>query len=152
MYIGQQNVNLISHQCFNQRKTNQGYTKFFLKQSPFRTLFTGSKWVNEKETVHVMRKFLRKAAYNCVKSFSFTKQDQPRISFKGTYFRRKIGNREDVKEMLFMKREMYSPNNINANLHTHENTFMYIEDTKVLWALNAASFKKRPHCWQHILC
>ena len=69
------------------------------------------------KTVHVMRKFLRNAAYNCVKSFSFTKQDQPRIFFKGTYFRRKMGNREDFQEILFMRREMYSPNHININLH-----------------------------------
>ena len=81
-----------------------------------------------------MRKFLRNAAYNCVKFFYFTKQDQPRISFKGTYFRRKMGNREDFQEMLFMQRKMYSPNNINTNLHTHthENIFVYIVDTKVL--------------------
>ena len=46
---------------------------------------------------------------------------------------------------------MYSPNYINANVHTYENIFMYIADTKVLWAFNAASFKRLPHCWLHIL-
>ena len=73
-----------------------------------------------------MRKFLRNAAYNCVKSFSFTKQDQLWISFKGTYFRRKMGNWEDFQEMLFMKREMYSHNYIYTNLHAHTKLYLCI--------------------------